>query len=78
MGALLISDYYPDENDSAISLPQQYFVSTLVCWTDPASDAKMRRWTRETYTNAASIAAGQYIADFDITNRLSKVSHTYY
>jgi len=74
VGCIYIADYYPDEKEAAISLPQQYYISTMTCWTDAADDARMRKWMYDQYAALSPAGVGQYIADFDVTHRLEKVS----
>ncbi len=73
MGTLLIADSYPDGTECSISLPQQYCISTFVCWTDPSWDLRLREWISSMYNKASTVGCGQYVADFDITNRVTKV-----
>src|SRR6266498_4833412 len=45
-GCIYIGDTFPNERDLAFSLPQQYYIATFICWTDPAWDARMHQWLR--------------------------------
>ncbi|KAB2575816.1 Tetrahydrocannabinolic acid synthase [Lasiodiplodia theobromae] len=66
-------DYYPDEEDQAMCLPQQYHVSTMTCWHDPAKDEEMKKWIYDAYSRAQPVSVGQYVADFDENHRITKV-----
>ncbi|KAK0662708.1 Inactive tetrahydrocannabinolic acid synthase [Lasiodiplodia hormozganensis] len=66
-------DYYPDEEDQAMCLPQQYHVSTMTCWHDPAKDEEMKKWIHDAYSRAQPVSVGQYVADFDENHRITKV-----
>ncbi|KAK5064365.1 hypothetical protein LTR84_000198 [Exophiala bonariae] len=72
-GAIIPLDYIPDEADHALSLPQKSTVSTLVCYSDPALDAKVDTWMKKTYTELEKVAVGIYVADHDKDQRLSRV-----
>lgn len=73
VGTISILDYHPDENNQAISIPQEYYIATMTCWKDAAWDKTMRKWMLDTYTKLDSVSLGQYIADFDVTQRKPKV-----
>ncbi|KAH7051198.1 hypothetical protein B0J12DRAFT_718870 [Macrophomina phaseolina] len=73
VGCLYISDYVPDEEDQAMCLPQQYHISTMTCWHDPAKDEKMKKWMHDAYSRAQPVSCGQYVADFDERHRITKV-----
>lgn len=64
----------PNEDDQAISLPQHYYISSMTCWTDPDWDEKMRKWMENVYQIAETVSCGQYIADFDVNQRMTPVS----
>lgn len=66
-------DYYPDEADQALSLPQTSYVSTMLCWKDPKRDAFMDDWLLKTYEKADKVSSGVYIADFNQKHRMTKV-----
>lgn len=55
-------------------LPQQYHVSTMTCWHDPAKDEEMKKWIYDAYSRAQPVSVGQYVADFDENHRITKVS----
>ncbi|GME45639.1 putative FAD-linked oxidoreductase YvdP [Neofusicoccum parvum] len=73
VGCMYISDYYPNEEDQAMCLPQQYHISTMTCWHDPAKDAEMKKWIYDAYSRAQPVSCGQYVADFDETHRITRV-----
>jgi len=74
VGCIYIGDYTPNQFDQAISLPQHYYIATMTCWTDPSWDDKMREWMKRVYAQAAQASCGQYVADFDATQRVTPVS----
>ena len=57
----------------AFSLPQQYYIATFVCWTDPTWDLKMKTWLKNAYFKADSSSCGSYIADFEASHRVTRV-----
>ncbi|EEU33648.1 uncharacterized protein NECHADRAFT_89277 [Fusarium vanettenii 77-13-4] len=65
-GTLCPMDYYPDEEDQALSLPQKTYVSTMCCWKDPKQDAAMDKWLLDAYTKADEVSCGVYMADFNV------------
>ncbi|KAF3386549.1 hypothetical protein F1880_001409 [Penicillium rolfsii] len=73
IGCIYIGDYVPDENNQAISLPQHYYIASMTCWTDPSWDDRMRHWMSQAYACASKVSCGQYIADFDVTQRMTPV-----
>ncbi|KAJ5631956.1 hypothetical protein N7490_008295 [Penicillium lividum] len=73
VGCIYIGDYTPNELDQAISLPQHYYIATMTCWTDPSWDDRMREWMKKAYAHAAPASCGQYIADYDATQRITPV-----
>ncbi|KAJ4129626.1 hypothetical protein NW754_003908 [Fusarium falciforme] len=66
-------DYYPDEADHALSLPQKTYVSTMCCWMDPKKDAAVDKWLLDAFLKAEKVACGVYVADFNINHRKPKV-----
>jgi hypothetical protein len=66
-------DYYPNEADQALSLPQKTYVSTMLCWKDPEQDASMDKWLLDAYTKADKVSCGVYVADFNEKHRTPKV-----
>lgn len=74
VGCIYIAECYPDEADMAGSLPQQYYMSTMTCWTDPADDLRMRKWMYDQYSKVSAVGVGQYVADYDVTHRRERVS----
>lgn len=72
-GTVCPIDYYPNEADQALSLPQKAYVSTMLCWKDPEQDAAMDKWLLDAYTKADKVSCGVYVADFNEKHRKSKV-----
>ncbi|KAL1854964.1 hypothetical protein Plec18170_004376 [Paecilomyces lecythidis] len=72
-GTIVFLDYYPDEADQAVSLPQKLSVTTMACWKDPKRDEAMDSWMRNAYKEAELVGLGQYVADFDVTQRVTKI-----
>ncbi|KAH7109499.1 hypothetical protein B0J13DRAFT_578931 [Dactylonectria estremocensis] len=66
-------DYYPDEVDQALSLPQKAYVSTMCCWKDAKLDSAMDKWLLDAYTKADKASCGVYVADFNVKHRKPKV-----
>lgn len=60
-------DIVPDEVDSAVSIPQQYYISTITQWTDPKLEPGIYQPMRDRYRRALPAAAGVYVADYDVT-----------
>jgi len=60
-------DIVPDEADSALSIPQQYYISTITQWTDPKLEPEIYQPMRDRYKRALHVAAGTYVADYDVT-----------
>lgn len=73
VGTINVLDYYPDERNQVISIPQQYYISTMTCWKDASWDSEMRNWMLNTYNKLDKLSLGQYIADLDVTHRIPKV-----
>ncbi|KAK0383884.1 hypothetical protein NLU13_7976 [Sarocladium strictum] len=61
-------DIVPDEKESAVSIPQQYYISTITQWTDPKLEPAIYQPMRDRYRRALPAAAGVYVADYDVTN----------
>ncbi|KAH7000698.1 hypothetical protein EDB80DRAFT_753848 [Ilyonectria destructans] len=53
IGCIYIAEYYPDAADSALSLPQQYYISTMACWSNPDWDTPMRQWMYNQYSRVS-------------------------
>lgn len=66
-------DYYPDEKDQALSLPQKSYVCSMLCWKDPDRDAFMDKWLLDAYKKAEKVSCGMYVADFNPKHRITKV-----
>lgn len=64
---IIILDYYLDEADYALSLPQKLSVIIIAVWKNPSEDVKMDRWMYNAYKEAEQVGHRQYIVDFDIT-----------
>lgn len=65
-------DYYPNEADQALSLPQKTYVSTMCCWKDAEQDAGVDKWLLDAYTKADKVSSGVYVADFNVNHRKPK------
>ncbi|KAI8670200.1 FAD-binding PCMH-type domain-containing protein [Fusarium keratoplasticum] len=65
-GTLCPMDYYPNEADQALSLPQKTYVSTMCCWKDAEQDAGVDKWLLDAYTKADKVSSGVYVADFNV------------
>ena len=74
VGTICVADYFPNELDQALSLPQKHYVSTMTRWKDAADDESLRKWMYDAYEGLEKLSVGQYIADFDVNQRLRKVS----
>ncbi|KAK7718530.1 hypothetical protein SLS64_002485 [Diaporthe eres] len=72
-GTFVPIDYYPDEKDQALSLPQKSYVSSMLCWKDPKRDAFMDKWLLDAYERADKVSCGVYAADFNPKHRMTKV-----
>ncbi|RYP14191.1 hypothetical protein DL765_006552 [Monosporascus sp. GIB2] len=60
-------DIIPDETESAVTIPQQYYISTITQWTDPKLEPGIYQPMRDRYRRALPVAAGTYVADYDVT-----------
>ncbi|SPN96506.1 related to 6-hydroxy-D-nicotine oxidase [Cephalotrichum gorgonifer] len=67
-------DYYPNETDQSLSLPQKAYVSTMCCWKDPKHDSTVDEWLLHTYTEADKVSCGIYVADLNVEHRKAKAS----
>ncbi|KAF9872122.1 hypothetical protein CkaCkLH20_10459 [Colletotrichum karsti] len=67
------TDYYPDEADQALSLPQKAYVSTMCCWKDAQYDSAIDNSLLDAYTKADAVSCGVYVADFNEKHRMTKV-----
>ncbi|KAJ4343720.1 hypothetical protein N0V95_006550 [Ascochyta clinopodiicola] len=72
-GTVCPLDYYPDEADQALSLPQKCYVSSMTCWQDAARDEANDKWVRRVYEQAAKVSCGIYAADINPKHRHAKV-----
>ena len=59
VGTVCIANYYPDETDSSMSLPQRYYISSMTRWGEKSEDAKMSKWMSNAYRPSEKISAGQ-------------------
>ncbi|KAH7344396.1 hypothetical protein BKA66DRAFT_434134 [Pyrenochaeta sp. MPI-SDFR-AT-0127] len=73
VGTICVADYFPNELDQALSLPQKHYVSTMTRWKDAADDESMRKWMHDAYEGLEKLSVGQYIADFDVNQRVRRV-----
>lgn len=62
-----VCDIVPDENESALSIPQQYYISTITGWTDTSLEPGIKQAVRDRYRKALPVSCGTYIADYDVT-----------
>ncbi|OAL54688.1 FAD-binding domain-containing protein [Pyrenochaeta sp. DS3sAY3a] len=62
-GTICPLDYYPDEADQALSLPQKCYVSAMNCWKDPERDAANDAWMQRVFERAEKVSCGIYVAD---------------
>ncbi|KAH9215446.1 hypothetical protein DL95DRAFT_500403 [Leptodontidium sp. 2 PMI_412] len=72
-GTIVFLDYFPDEADQALSLPQKLSVTTMAIWKDPARDVAMDKWMYDAYKEAEKVGRGQYVADYDAEQRPTKI-----
>jgi len=73
-GTFCPMDYYPNEADTALSLPQKTYVSTMCCWKDAKFDSAVDEWLLNAYTKADTVSCGVYVADFNAKHRKQKAS----
>lgn len=64
---MCICDIIPDEDDAVLSMPQQYYISTITQWKDPAHEPGIYQHMRDRYKRALPVACGVYVADYDVT-----------
>ncbi|KAL6703098.1 hypothetical protein ACN47E_010235 [Coniothyrium glycines] len=72
-GTVCPMDYYPDEADQALSLPQKCYVSAMNCWRDPKNDASNDAWIQRVFAKAESAGCGIYVADVVENGRAAPV-----
>ena len=72
-GTICPLDYYPDEKDQALSLPQKCYVSAMNAWENPVLDEKMDGWIRGVFKKAATVGCGIYVADLNERQRTAPV-----
>ncbi|KAH7165256.1 oxidoreductase, FAD-binding protein [Dactylonectria macrodidyma] len=59
-------DIVPDEEDAALSLPQDLYISTITGWTDPKLEPAIYQPMRDRYRRAFPVAVGMYITELDV------------
>jgi hypothetical protein len=62
---MCICDIVPDEADASLSIPQQYYISTVTGWYDQSRSSAIRQEMRDHYKRALPVACGTYVADYD-------------
>ena len=67
-------DIEPDEEDAALSLPQDLYISTITGWTDPALEPQIMQPMKDHYRRAFPVAVGQYITEIDVNDDDANVS----
>jgi len=67
-------DIMPNEEDGALSLVQDLYISTITGWTDPKLEPAIYQPMREKYFQAWPVAVGQYITEIDMNNDDANVS----
>lgn len=67
-------DIVPDEEDAALSLPQDLYISTITGWTDPKLEPGIYQPMRDHYRRAFPVAVGQYVTELDVNNDDANVS----
>ncbi|KAJ4351685.1 uncharacterized protein N0V89_007028 [Didymosphaeria variabile] len=72
-GCLVAAHICPSEINMAGSLPQEYYIAAMCCWTDPDKDNVMHEKLRHVNEVAKSVACGLYVADFNTKWPVSKV-----
>ena len=73
VGCISFADLKPDERYQAASLPQQYYVASMVCWKDAREDDKMHQWLAQVNESMKHAALGVYVADFNQQFAVKKV-----
>ncbi|KAF9888272.1 hypothetical protein FE257_008842 [Aspergillus nanangensis] len=59
-------DIVPDEEDAALSLPQDLYISTITGWTDSRLEPGIYQHMRDRYRRAFPVAVGMYITEIDV------------
>ncbi|KJK79276.1 hypothetical protein H634G_05516 [Metarhizium anisopliae BRIP 53293] len=59
-------DITPNEEDAALSLPQDLYISTITGWSDPALEPAIYQPMIERYRRTFPVAIGQYITELDV------------
>lgn len=67
-------DITPNEEDCALSLVQDLYISTITGWTDPKLEPEIQQPMREKYFQAWPVSVGQYITEIDVNNDDANVS----
>ncbi|KAI9047869.1 hypothetical protein LZ554_007671 [Drepanopeziza brunnea f. sp. 'monogermtubi'] len=73
VGCFAFADIDPDEKHQAASLPQKYYVASMVCWKDARADARMHQWLAQVNDAMKHVAVGVYVADFNLQFPVKKV-----
>ncbi|KAH8585665.1 hypothetical protein B0O99DRAFT_587042 [Bisporella sp. PMI_857] len=73
IGCVYFAETIPDENRLCSSLPQQFYVASMVCWNGNEHDSRVQKWLENVYSTAAPAACGVYVADFNSTLPVTKV-----
>lgn len=69
-------DIVPDEDDAALSLPQDLYISTITGWTDSSLEPAIYKPMRDRYRRAFPVAIGQYVTEIDMNNDDANVRHS--
>jgi hypothetical protein len=62
---MCICDIVPDEDEASLSMPQEFYISTITGWTDTKLEPRVHQMSRELYKKALPVSCGTYIADYD-------------
>lgn len=75
VGCLYVSQATPDEQQQCCSLPQKYYIASFVGWKDGNAERepRLRKWMSSAFKEAERVGCGMYIADYDHTQRQSRV-----
>ena len=73
IGTIRPVNYFPNEENQALSLPHTYYISLFACWENSGRDNFIREWLRRVFGHRESVSVGQHIADFDAKQRVTKV-----
>jgi hypothetical protein len=67
-------DIVADEEDCALSLPQDLYISTITGWKDRSLEPAIYQPMRERYRRAFPVAVGMYITEIDPSDDTANVS----